>query len=160
MLLRQNVDKLRNQVKDLGTRAHGVAELLSSHISQLRDHEWHMQQQETKPADLKDRSRRNNERILGLPEGTEMTPVELFAESWLPTVLPGLNVEGELHDMHDETGIATILDEAQLLAADDDMRNLLNVQIDKSDIRWAIKHMNTGNTPGNDGLTAKFLRNM
>ncbi|KAJ1097450.1 hypothetical protein NDU88_002569 [Pleurodeles waltl] len=47
-------------------------------------------------------------------------------------------------------GIATILDEAHIAKVDEDTRATLNAPNDESDIRWAIKHMNTGKTPGID----------
>ncbi|KAJ1198699.1 hypothetical protein NDU88_002538 [Pleurodeles waltl] len=50
--------------------------------------------QEAKLADLEDRSQHSNVRILGLTEETETTPVERILKSWLPTILLGLESEG------------------------------------------------------------------
>ncbi|KAJ1172518.1 hypothetical protein NDU88_004364 [Pleurodeles waltl] len=61
-------------------------------------------------------------------------------------------------DGHDEAGIATILDEVQPPVVDDNMREMLNALTDESDKRWPIKQMNTGKTPGNDGLTNEFFK--
>ncbi|KAJ1166558.1 hypothetical protein NDU88_006957 [Pleurodeles waltl] len=95
-LLRQDLDKMRNRVKYLGTGADRVDEIVGSHATTLTDHERSLKMQEAKLEDVEDRSQRNNVHILGLPEGTESIPVEQFLESWLPTVLPGLESEGGL----------------------------------------------------------------
>ncbi|KAJ1195396.1 hypothetical protein NDU88_004676 [Pleurodeles waltl] len=95
-LLRQDMDKIQEKVKDLGTRTDGVDEIVGTYASTLTDHEQWLKMQGTTLGDLRDGLRRNNVRILGLPEGTESTPVETFLESWLPTVLPGIESKGGL----------------------------------------------------------------
>ncbi|KAJ1202291.1 hypothetical protein NDU88_006091 [Pleurodeles waltl] len=56
-LLCQDIGTIRERVKYLSTRANGAEELMGTHTSQLADQERHLQQQEAKLANLKDRSR-------------------------------------------------------------------------------------------------------
>ncbi|KAJ1103828.1 hypothetical protein NDU88_001249 [Pleurodeles waltl] len=86
-LMRQDLDKLRDKVKNLGIRVDGLEENVSAHTTQLTNHECRLQMQEAKLANLDDRSRCINVHTLGLQEGMETTPVEQFLETWQPTVL-------------------------------------------------------------------------
>ncbi|KAJ1169917.1 hypothetical protein NDU88_001803 [Pleurodeles waltl] len=97
MLLRQNLDKMWDRVKDMGMRVDGMDEIVGTHAFTLTDHEQRLKMLGAKLADLDDRSGHNNVCILGLPEGTESVLVEQFLESWLPTVLKRLESERGLH---------------------------------------------------------------
>ncbi|KAJ1210595.1 hypothetical protein NDU88_005957 [Pleurodeles waltl] len=66
VLLLQDIDKRREPVNDLGTRADRADETLGAHTSQLVDNDSHLKIQETKLPDLEYRSRH----ILVQPEGT------------------------------------------------------------------------------------------
>ncbi|KAJ1178475.1 hypothetical protein NDU88_003721 [Pleurodeles waltl] len=65
-LLHQDMEKMKEHMKDLGTSADGVEEILGAHTSQLADQEIRLKLQEAKLAYIEDRSRCNNVRILGL----------------------------------------------------------------------------------------------
>ncbi|KAJ1216919.1 hypothetical protein NDU88_004517 [Pleurodeles waltl] len=94
-LLHQDMGKM-SRVEDLGTITDDMNEVLGTHTMELADQERQLQAHEAKLADLEDRSRRNNVRILGLPEGTEATLVEQFLESCLVEILPRLGNDGKL----------------------------------------------------------------
>ncbi|KAJ1126786.1 hypothetical protein NDU88_005192 [Pleurodeles waltl] len=79
-LLCQDMDRMEDLIKDLGTGDDDIEELLGPHASQRADQERRLQQHESKLADLWDQSRCNKMCILGLSEGTETVPVELFLE--------------------------------------------------------------------------------
>ncbi|KAJ1214184.1 hypothetical protein NDU88_001810 [Pleurodeles waltl] len=90
------MDKMRERVKDLGTRTDDISKELGTHSTQLADQERWLQPQEAMLEVLEDTSRCNNVCVLGLPGGTETTPVEQFLESWLVEILCGLGNEGVL----------------------------------------------------------------
>ncbi|KAJ1192610.1 hypothetical protein NDU88_001917 [Pleurodeles waltl] len=57
----KDMEKLREQVKDLGTRADGTEKILGAHTSQQADQKRYLKQQEVKLSDLEDRSQRYKE---------------------------------------------------------------------------------------------------
>ncbi|KAJ1155357.1 hypothetical protein NDU88_008087 [Pleurodeles waltl] len=65
------MEKLKERVKDLNTRADSAQKILGAHTNQLVDQERHLKQHEAKLGDLEGRSWRNNVLILGVPEGKE-----------------------------------------------------------------------------------------
>ncbi|KAJ1160231.1 hypothetical protein NDU88_000733 [Pleurodeles waltl] len=78
-LMHQDMEKMRERVKDLGIRTDSAKEILGAHTSRLADQEWCLKQQEAKMADLEDRSPRNNVCMLEVPEDMETTPIEKTA---------------------------------------------------------------------------------
>ncbi|KAJ1130684.1 hypothetical protein NDU88_009034 [Pleurodeles waltl] len=69
----------------------GMEESVGSQATTLAGHEQQLQMHEANLVDF-DRLRRSNICILGLAEETETMIIEQFLETWLPTVLPGLEV--------------------------------------------------------------------
>ncbi|KAJ1210738.1 hypothetical protein NDU88_006100 [Pleurodeles waltl] len=80
-LMQQDLDKMREKVKDLGTRTNGLENNVTAHATQLTDHKHRLQMQEAKLTELEAGSQRNNTRILGLLEGIE---TKRLNNSWNP----------------------------------------------------------------------------
>ncbi|KAJ1135827.1 hypothetical protein NDU88_002257 [Pleurodeles waltl] len=77
-------------------RMDDMNETLGTHSMEIVDHERSLQAQEANLADFEDKSRRDNVRVLGLPEGSETTLVEQSLEFWLVEILPELVKDKDL----------------------------------------------------------------
>lgn len=87
-LLRQDLDKIRSRVSEAERRVGSVEDTVNDHTASIRTLQTKVRALEYRAEDAENRSRRNNLRIVGLPEGVEGRTPALFTEELLRSLLP------------------------------------------------------------------------
>lgn len=87
-LIRQDLDKIRTRVAETERRVGDVEDTVTDHAASIRALQTKVRALEYRAEDAENRSRRNNLRIVGLPEGVEGRSPALFIEELLRSLLP------------------------------------------------------------------------
>lgn len=86
--LRQDLDKIRSRVTEAEQRVGVVEDTVSGHEASIRTLTTRVKVLEYRAEDAENRSRRNNIRIVGLPEGAEGRNPTTFTEDLFRSLLP------------------------------------------------------------------------
>ena len=87
-LIRQDFDKIRSRVTEAERRLGEAEDMIVDHDSSIRALQSKVRALEYRAEDAENRSRRNNLRIVGLPEGVEGRAPAHFAEELLRSLMP------------------------------------------------------------------------
>lgn len=87
-LIRQDLDKIRTRVAETERRVGDVEYTVTDHAVSIRALQTKVRALEYRTEDVENRSRRNNLRLVGLPEGVEGRSPALFVEDLLRSLLP------------------------------------------------------------------------
>lgn len=87
-LIRRDMDTFRNRLSEAERRVGDAEDVLQDHTVSLRTLQTKIKALETRAEDAENRNRRNNLRIVGLPEGTEGAEPTSFTEKLLRELLP------------------------------------------------------------------------
>lgn len=87
-LIRRDMDTFRTRLTEAERRVGDAEDVLQDHTVSLRTLQTKIKSLETRAEDAENRNRRNNLRIVGLPEGTEGTDPTSFTEKLLRELLP------------------------------------------------------------------------
>lgn len=87
-LIRRDMDKRRERLSEVERRTGDTEDLLREHRASLHTMQVRMKAMESRAEDQENRNRRNNLRVVGLPEGTEGQDPAAYIEQMLCTFLP------------------------------------------------------------------------
>lgn len=87
-LIRQDIDKLRLRVSETERRVGQAEDAMGEHAVSIRTLQTKVRALEYKVDDAENRNRRNNLRIVGMPEGVERKNLTGFVEEPLRAILP------------------------------------------------------------------------
>lgn len=87
-LIQRDINKIRGQVTEAECRVGDMEDRVRDHSATLHTMQVRLKHLESRAEDAKNRNRRNNLRILGLPEGTEGSDTTSFTEKLLHTLFP------------------------------------------------------------------------
>lgn len=82
------MDKFRECVTEVERRVSAVEDIQRDHHSDLHTLKSKVKVFEARTEDAENRNRRNNVRVLGLPQGAEGSDLVTFMEQLLPSLLP------------------------------------------------------------------------
>lgn len=96
-LIRQDIDKLRSRATESEQRLSTTEDTMAEHGVALRTLQTKVKALEYRAEDAENRNRRNNLRIIGLPEGAEGNNPTSFIEGMLRELLPEARWSPPLH---------------------------------------------------------------
>lgn len=87
-LIRRDMDKYRDRLTEAERRVGDNEDVIRDHSASIRTLQVKMKTLESRAEDQENRNRRNNLRLVGLPEGVEGRDPEAYTEHLLRTLLP------------------------------------------------------------------------
>lgn len=95
-LIRQDLDKIRSRITVAEQHVGAVEDTVTDHEASIRSLQTKVRALEYRAEDAENRSRRNNLRIVRLPEGVEGRNPTGFTEELLRSVLPAARLSPSL----------------------------------------------------------------